>query len=131
MALVENNRNKTFGINSPNSKTTKVEMSVMLSKIPNSPLSQVEENFNNSGVNADSIKLPKITNAILLPTSIVPRKVDESLKKRSIQIALREPCSLRKAMRNLSADTKAISVPEKNADTINTPTIVSKIIISY
>ena len=62
-----------------------------------------------------AIKIPYTTNAMLFPTNIVEMKLLGLRKKYSNTVVV-GPGFLSISKRNLSTDTKAISIPEKNAE---------------
>lgn len=59
--------------------------------------------------------LPKITNEMFRPISIVLMNLDGEPLKSAIIRALPEPFSFNNSMRSLLAETNAVSMPEKNA----------------
>ena len=105
--------NKVFGKNSPVTRMMSVDMMVWIKTKANSLL-MIPANNCFSMISA--IRIPYMTRAILFPTNMVEIKLFGFLKKMDKMRVVILPSLRSISNRSLLAETKAISIPEKNAE---------------
>ena len=105
-------RKRVFGRNSARNSIMTVEMMVCRTRITDSE----PVNWLIIGSRSKAIRIPYNTSAILLPTSIVAMYWLGFVVKIVIILDPNAPCFLSSSIRSLLEDTKAISIPEKNAE---------------